>query len=100
MDKILGLNIGADDYVTKPFQPMELLARVNSQLRRYKRFLEKLDQNAKSENIHVVGGLELNEDAVTVERGRGAGEGDAYGIQDPAAFDETPGESVFRRRDL
>lgn len=66
VDKILGLNIGADDYVTKPFQPMELLARVNSQLRRYKRFLEKLDQNAKSENIHVVGGLELNEDAVTV----------------------------------
>ena len=44
VDKILGLNIGADDYVTKPFQPMELLARVNSQLRRYKRFLEKLDQ--------------------------------------------------------
>ena len=66
VDKILGLNIGADDYVTKPFQPMELMARVNSQLRRYKRFLEKLDQNAKSENIHVVGGLELNEDAVTV----------------------------------
>ena len=66
VDKILGLNIGADDYVTKPFQPMELLARVNSQLRRYKRFLEKLDQKAKSENIHVVGGLELNEDAVTV----------------------------------
>ena len=66
VDKILGLNIGADDYVTKPFQPMELLARVNSQLRRYKRFLEKLDQNAKSENIHVVGGVELNEDAVTV----------------------------------
>lgn len=66
VDKILGLNIGADDYVTKPFQPMELLARVNSQLRRYKRFLEKLDQNAKSVNIHVVGGLELNEDAVTV----------------------------------
>ena len=66
VDKILGLNIGADDYVTKPFQPMELLARVNSQLRRYKRFLEKLDQNANSENIHVVGGLELNEDAVTV----------------------------------
>ena len=66
VDKILGLNIGADDYVTKPFQPMELLARVNAQLRRYKRFLEKLDQNAKSENIHVVGGLELNEDAVTV----------------------------------
>ena len=34
VDKILGLNIGADDYVTKPFTPMELMARVNSQLRR------------------------------------------------------------------
>ena len=66
VDKILGLNIGADDYVTKPFQPMELLARVNSQLRRYKRFLEKLEKKKKSENIHVVGGLDLSEDAVTV----------------------------------
>ncbi len=37
MDKILGLNIGADDYVTKPFNPMELIARVKSQLRRYTR---------------------------------------------------------------
>ena len=100
MDKILGLNIGADDYVTKPFQPMELLARVNSQLRRYKRFLEKLDQNAKSENIHVVGGLELNEDAVTVSVDGEPVKVTRYGIQDPAAFDETPGESVFRRRDL
>ncbi len=36
VDKIMGLNIGADDYVAKPFTPMELLARVNSQLRRYK----------------------------------------------------------------
>lgn len=40
VDKILGLNMGADDYVTKPFTPMELLARVNSQLRRYSRFME------------------------------------------------------------
>lgn len=39
MDKILGLNIGADDYVTKPFNPLELLARVNSQLRRYSKYL-------------------------------------------------------------
>ena len=43
VDKITGLNIGADDYVTKPFTPMELMARVNSQLRRYRKFLEKLD---------------------------------------------------------
>ena len=65
-DKILGLNIGADDYVTKPFTPMELLARVNSQLRRYKRFMEKLNQNEKKENIHIIGGLELNEDTKEV----------------------------------
>ena len=62
-DKILGLNIGADDYVTKPFTPMELMARVNSQLRRYRRFLEKL---APQENVHVIGGLEINEDTVEV----------------------------------
>ena len=42
VDKIMGLNMGADDYVTKPFTPMELLARVNSQLRRYRRFMKLL----------------------------------------------------------
>lgn len=63
VDKVMGLNIGADDYVTKPFTPMELMARVNSQLRRYKRFLEKLEQK---ENVHVIGGLEINEDTVQV----------------------------------
>lgn len=42
VDKVMGLNIGADDYVTKPFTPMELMARVNSQMRRYRRFMEKL----------------------------------------------------------
>ena len=60
VDKILGLNMGADDYVTKPFTPMELLARVNSQLRRYRRFLEKLEQKQEDSNVHAVGGLELN----------------------------------------
>ena len=40
-DKVIGLNIGADDYVTKPFTPLELMARVNSQLRRYTKFLNK-----------------------------------------------------------
>ena len=66
VDKIMGLNIGADDYVTKPFTPMELLARVNSQLRRYRRFAEKLNKQNEGKNIHVVGGLELNEDTVEV----------------------------------
>ena len=66
VDKILGLNIGADDYVTKPFTPMELLARVNSQLRRYRRFMEKLGDKEKTQNIHVIGGLELDEERVEV----------------------------------
>lgn len=66
MDKILGLNIGADDYVTKPFTPLELLARVNSQLRRYRRFMEKLGDKEKTQNIHVIGGLELDEERVEV----------------------------------
>lgn len=63
VDKITGLNIGADDYVTKPFTPMELMARVNSQIRRYRKFMEKLEIK---ENIHIIGGLEINEDTVEV----------------------------------
>ncbi len=66
VDKIMGLNMGADDYVTKPFTPMELLARVNSQLRRYRKFLEKIGTAEKAANIHTIGGLELNEDMVEV----------------------------------
>ena len=66
VDKIMGLNMGADDYVTKPFTPMELLARVNSQLRRYRKFLEKLEGAEKPSNIHTIGGLEINEDTVEV----------------------------------
>lgn len=67
IDKITGLNIGADDYVTKPFVPMELLARVSSQLRRYSRYLSLVSQ--QQENCYVVGGLELNLDTklVTVD---------------------------------
>ena len=67
IDKITGLNIGADDYVTKPFVPMELLARVSSQLRRYSRYLSLMNQ--QQENCYIVGGLELNLDTkqVTVE---------------------------------
>lgn len=60
IDKITGLNIGADDYVTKPFKPLELLARVNSQLRRYSRFLNMVEKKIKNENIYTVGGLELD----------------------------------------
>ena len=66
IDKIIGLNIGADDYVTKPFTPMELLARINSQLRRYKRFMERLAVNKENSRLHIVGGLEIDEDSVQV----------------------------------
>lgn len=56
-DKILGLSVGADDYVTKPFNPLELVARVKSQLRRYTR-LGTLE--AKRRGRLVIGGLELD----------------------------------------
>lgn len=65
-DKVIGLNIGADDYVTKPFTPLELMARVNSQLRRYTKFANKSAAEVKNDRVHVLGGLELNEDTVEV----------------------------------
>ena len=58
-DKILGLNMGADDYITKPFNPLELLARVNSQLRRYTT-LGSLPER-EMENVYTVGGLMLDD---------------------------------------
>ncbi|HJC62557.1 MAG TPA: response regulator transcription factor [Candidatus Blautia merdavium] len=68
VDKVMGLNIGADDYVTKPFTPMELMARVNSQMRRYRRFMEKLqaNQEQQSDGIYSLGGLEVNESTFEV----------------------------------
>lgn len=65
-DKILGLNIGADDYVTKPFNPLELVARVKSQLRRYTKLGNAMDENQK---IYQTGGLVMNDDLkeVTVD---------------------------------
>lgn len=62
IDKITGLNIGADDYVTKPFNPMELIARVNSHIRRYAKFLNLKNGIREDNNSELisVGGLELN----------------------------------------
>lgn len=61
-DKILGLNVGADDYITKPFNPVEVEARVRSQLRRY---LQLGGREIRPESI-VIGGIELNDSAKEV----------------------------------
>ena len=61
-DKILGLNVGADDYVTKPFNPVELLARVRSQLRRYM----NLGGGQVRPSQLTVGGITLDDDAKSV----------------------------------
>lgn len=64
-DKIMGLNIGADDYVTKLFNPLELIARVKSQLRRY----TKLGSAQSTENVFQTGGLTVDDERkeVTVD---------------------------------
>lgn len=66
-DEILGLNIGADDYITKPFNPLELVARVKSHLRRYMQLGSTTIK--ESEAVYTVGGLAINDDLkeVTVD---------------------------------
>ena len=62
-DKILGLNIGADDYITKPFNPLELVARVKAQLRRYERYGARTDQPA--ENMSFDGNICMHDYSVS-----------------------------------
>lgn len=61
-DKILGLNVGADDYITKPFNPLEVTARVHAMLRRY----TKLGAGVQNSGVLSVGGIELNDRTKTV----------------------------------
>ena len=61
-DKILGLNVGADDYITKPFNPLEVSARVRSQLRRYL----KLGAGTPQSDTFVIGGIEMKDEAKEV----------------------------------
>ncbi|MCR5174380.1 MAG: response regulator transcription factor [Oscillospiraceae bacterium] len=63
-DKILGLNVGADDYITKPFDPAEVLARVRSHLRRYTRLGARPAEEKK--NVWSVGPVTLDEEAMSV----------------------------------
>lgn len=63
-DKILGLNVGADDYITKPFNPVEMLARVRSQIRRYTKLGGNLSQT--DEDILTIGSISLNDVSKTV----------------------------------
>lgn len=66
-DKILGLNVGADDYMTKPFNPLELTTRVKSQLRRYTQLGSTIDKSNQA--VYAVGGLSIDDEQkeVTVD---------------------------------
>lgn len=94
-DKILGLNIGADDYVTKPFNPVELLARVKSQLRRY---MQLGGGGAKTDKFRI-GGIELDDASKSVTL-----DGDPVSLT-PTEFDmlklfmQNPG-TVFSPKDI
>ena len=94
-DKVLGLNMGADDYVTKPFNPVELLARVRSQLRRYM----TLGGGHTAPSAVTIGGVSLDDNAKTVTV-----DGDTVNLTpleyDILASDAAPGEGVLAPRDL
>lgn len=62
VDKIMGLTIGADDYITKPFNPLEVVARVKTQLRRYVRYNHLEEYPKVVENEHDIRGLVINKD--------------------------------------
>ena len=64
-DKVLGLNVGADDYITKPFDPIEVQARVRSHLRRYMRLGGRMETEPKKDVI-TIGGVELDDAAKSV----------------------------------
>lgn len=62
-DKIMGLTIGADDYITKPFNPLEVVARVKTQLRRYQKYNNCKQNQAVVKNEYDIRGLIINRDS-------------------------------------
>lgn len=94
-DKILGLNVGADDYITKPFNPLEVLARVRSQLRRY----TMLGAAQIRQSCLAVGGISMDDSSKTVTV-----DGEPAALT-PTEYDilrllmENPGQ-VFHPRDI
>ena len=82
-DKILGLNIGADDYVEKPFNPLELVARVKSQLRRYTQLGNAAENSA---SVYTVGGS---------DRGWRSGKADTDRVQHPFITGQKSGKGIF-----
>ena len=89
-DKVLGLTVGADDYITKPFNPIEVSARVKSQLRRYM----QLGGGTVRPDVIRVGGIEKR------DAGRRAGGADAHGVRDLKASDPESGTGIFPEGDL
>lgn len=98
-DKILGLNVGADDYITKPFNPVEVAARVRSQLRRY----FQLGGGALRPEVLTLGTIQMDDREKDRRRGWGPGSSDAHGVRyseaaagAPGAGGSPPGRSTGR----
>ena len=90
-DKVLGLNLGADDYVTKPFNPIEVMARVRSQLRRYL----QLGGGQVLPTQVTIGGIMLDDNKIEK-----LGRADADGVRHPASAHAACGHSLLSARNL
>lgn len=95
-EKILGLNLGADDYLAKPFNPLEAVARVNSNIRRFYSLGTKVVQ----EGNLAVRDLVLNQDACTLKKGDKIIQLNLCGISHHGTVNEASGQSLYKTADL